>query len=165
MGMIIRLAQKEDLPTINEIYNGAVEERFCTAHLSPVSMEERALWFSSHSTDPYPVYVFDEEKGISGWISLGPYRANRQALAHVAEVSYYVDSECRGRGIGGALLQYAIDAAPVLGINVLVAILLSKNPASIALLEKFGFVRWGSMPGIAKIGTETADHLYMGLKL
>lgn len=163
--MSIRLAQIEDLPRINDIYRQAVEERFCTAHLSPVSMEERALWFSSHSSGRYPVYVFDEGEGLSGWLSLGPYRANRQALAHVAEVSYYVDNECRGRGIGSTLLQHAIDAAPAFGITVLVAILLSKNPASIALLEKFGFVRWGSMPGIAKIGTETADHLYMGLKL
>lgn len=163
--MSIRLAQTEDLSLINDIYNGAVEERFCTAHLSPVSLDERALWFSTHSSDQYPVYVFDEGEGLAGWLSLGPYRENRQALAHVAEVSYYVDSECRRRGIGSTLLQHAIDAAPAFGISVLVAILLSKNPSSIVLLEKFGFTRWGSMPGIAKIGSETADHLYMGLKL
>jgi phosphinothricin acetyltransferase len=163
--MMIRFAQREDLPAINEIYTQAVEERFCTAHLSPMSMEERALWFSEHSPDRYPVYVFIEGEELSAWLSLGPYRTNRQALAHVAEVSYYVDRACRGKGIASTLLQYAIDAAPDFGISVLVAILLSKNSASIALLEKFGFMRWGSMPGLAKIGSETADHLYMGLKL
>ena len=163
--MIIRLARIEDLPAINDIYNRVVEEKFCTAHLSPVSMEEREKWFSSHLPDRYPVFVSVEEKRITGWVSLGPYRADRQALKHVAEVSYYVDQGFRGRGTGSGLLEYAIDTAPAFGISVLVAILLSKNPASIALLEKFGFVCWGSMPGIAKIGTETADHLYMGLKL
>jgi L-amino acid N-acyltransferase len=163
--MMVRIAQKEDLLAINEVYNQAVEERFCTAHLSPVSMEERALWFSTHSSDHHPVFISFEGEQLTGWVSLGPYRANRQALAHVAEVSYYVDREWRGRGIGSLLLQHALNAVLACGLNVLVAILLSENPASIALLRKFGFSLWGSMPGIAKIGTDTADHLYMGLKL
>jgi len=163
--MTIRLARIEDLLAINNIYNRAVEEKFCTAHLSPVSLEEREQWFSFHHPDRYPVFVSLEEKGISGWLSLGPYRADREALAHVAEVSYYVAKEYRGRGIGSDLLGYAIKAAPEFRISVLVAILLSENPASIALLEKLGFSLWGSMPGIAKIGSAEADHLYMGLKL
>ncbi len=163
--MTIRLACKEDLPAINDIYNGAVLQHFCTAHLFPVSMEERELWFSAHPSDRYPVFVSVEDGRVTGWVSLGPYRADRQALAHVAEVSYYVDRESRGRGIGSLLLKHALDTAPVCGLNILMAILLSENPASIALLKKFGFSLWGSMPGIAKIGTETADHLYMGLKL
>jgi len=163
--MDIRLAQKEDLPAINGIYNQAVEERFCTAHLSPVNMEERMLWFSAHPPQRYPVYVSFEGERITGWVALGPYRTNRQALDHVAEVSYYVDSSCRGRGIGNRLLQFAIARAPDYGIRILMAILLSRNPASIGLLEKFGFSLWGTMPGIARIDMENADHLYMGLKI
>lgn len=163
--MSIRLARTGDLPAINDIYNGAVEEKFCTAHLSPVSAEEREQWFSTHSPDRYPVFVSVGDERITGWVSLGPYRRDRQALDHVAEVSYYVDREFRGQGLGSALLQYAIDAAPGFDISILVAILLSRNPASIGLLKKFGFALWGSMPGIAKIGAATADHLYMGLKL
>ena len=50
-------------------------------------------------------------------------------------------------------------------LSVLVAILLNKNPASIALLDKYGFECWGVMPGIARIQDQEADHLYYGLKL
>jgi RimJ/RimL family protein N-acetyltransferase len=50
-------------------------------------------------------------------------------------------------------------------MQILVAILLDQNPASIALLHRFGFSRWGVMPGIALIKGERADHLYYGLKL
>ncbi|MCP4311808.1 MAG: N-acetyltransferase [Bacteroidetes bacterium] len=163
--MLIRLAQGEDLPAINEIYNQAVNERFCTAHLSPVDMDYTSDWFVSHSSDRFPVYVSVDLNKVTGWVSLGPYRSGRQALAHVGEVSYYVDRESRGKGTGSLLLQHALSTAPACGLSILVAILLSENPASIALLEKFGFSLWGSMPGIAKIGTEAADHLYMGLKL
>lgn len=163
--MTIRRATIEDLPAINEIYNQAVMKRFCTAHLSPVDMEYRLAWFSDHLPERYPVYVCQEGKRLTGWFSLGPYRADRQALAHVGEVSYYVDLKKRQKGVGSLLLRHAMHVAPDYGLSVLVAILLDKNPASIALLEKFGFALWGTMPGIAIIGEETADHLYYGRKL
>ncbi|MGW8313983.1 MAG: N-acetyltransferase family protein, partial [Bacteroidales bacterium] len=122
-------------------------------------------WFLEHDPGLYPIYVFEEEGAVRGWVSLGPYRPGRQALAHVAEVSYYVEREYRGRGIGRALLGHAISEAPNLGYSVLVAILLGGNIPSIRLLETYGFERWGSMPGIAHIEGARADHLYYGLKL
>ena len=154
--MKIRLAAQEDLVAINKIYNQAVNQRFCTAHLSPVSMEYREKWFLQHVPDRYPVYVAEVDKQLYGWVSLGTYRSDRQALAHVGEVSYFVDENRRGEGVGSKLLEHAIAVAPRCGLTVLIAILLDKNPASIAL---------GAMPGIAIIGDEMADHLYYGLKL
>ena len=163
--MCIRLASKEDLPSINTIYNQAVRQGFCTAHLVPVDLEYRHAWFSDHPPERYPVYVYQEDNVIMGWVSLGAYRADREALAHVAEVSYFVDQGSRGRGIGSQLLQHALHVTPACGLSILVAILQNKNPVSISLLKKFGFSLWGSMPGIASIGKETADHLYYGLRL
>jgi L-amino acid N-acyltransferase YncA len=163
--MAIRLAQKENLPQINEIYNQAVRQRFCTAHLEPVELKEREKWFFAHVPSKFPVFVFVDNASVLGWVSLGPYREDRQALAHVAEVSYYVDRKVRGKGIGSRLLKHALEVAPDYGFSVLIAILLDKNPASIALLLKHAFKEWGRMPGIARIGSHEADHLYFGLKL
>lgn len=163
--MQIRPARHDDLVAINEIYNQAVVQRFCTAHLLPVGMEYRERWFSGHPSDHYPVFVSEQDGSITGWISLGPYRPGREALDHVGEVSYYVDQECRGKGIASALLQHTLEVASQYGMSILVAILLDRNPASIGILEKFGFSRWGALPGIAKIGEETSDHLFYGLKL
>jgi L-amino acid N-acyltransferase YncA len=163
--MNIRLAHPGDLPAINEIYNQAVGELFCTAHLHQVDMDYRREWFSEHDPLRFPVYVYEERGSVLGWISLGPYRKGRQALDHVGEVSYYVHRLSRGRGIGKQMLEHVIRTAPQLGLTVLVAILLDRNSASISLLEKEGFTRWGAMPGIARIGHDSADHLYYGLKL
>jgi L-amino acid N-acyltransferase YncA len=163
--MKLRLAKRRDLPVINEIYNQAVGERFCTAHMVPVTIEQRELWFREHDPDRFPVHVITERERVIGWVSLSPYRSDRQALAHVAEISYYVERENRGRGLGSKLLTHSIALAPGLGFSVLIAILLSRNPASIGLLEKFGFSLWGNMPGIARIEDQVADHLYYGLKL
>jgi phosphinothricin acetyltransferase len=163
--MKIRKARKEDLPLINEIYNQAVQQGFCTAHLEEVDMQERVRWFSSHHPAHFPVFVAVIEEKVVGWVSLGPYREDRQALAHVAEVSYYVDEEARGLGVGSNLLAHAINASSDYGFTVLIAILLNKNPASIGLLHKHGFEEWGRMPGIARIDEQEADHLYYGIKL
>ena len=163
--MVIRLAVSEDLPSINRIYNQAIRQRFCTAHLHPVSMESREAWFTSQDTDHYPVFVAVSGEEVTGWVSLGAYRSGRQALAHVAEVSYYVDEKKRGKGTGTRLLKHAIMVAPGYKYTILIAILLNRNLSSIALLDKFGFTKWGSMPGIAKIDDQLADHLYYGLKL
>ena len=159
------MARSEDLPAINMIYNQAVLQRFCTAHLSPVTMKYQESWFAKRDPELFPVFVAESGGEVTGWVSFGAYRLGRQALAHVAEVSYYVREEERGKGIGGQLLEYVIRAAPTYNFTVLIAILLSRNSASISLLEKFRFSIWGSMPGIAKIDDQLADHLYYGLKL
>jgi L-amino acid N-acyltransferase YncA len=163
--MKIRKAGHEDLAVINEIYNQAVRQRFCTAHLDEVGMQERVRWFTSHEPAHFPVFVAVDEEKIVGWVSLGPYREDRQALAHVAEVSYYVDEKVRGKGVGSSLLDHAQKVASEYGVSVLIAILLNRNPASIGLLLKFGFEEWGRMPGIARIDEQEADHLYYGLRL
>lgn len=163
--MEIRIAKWEELSEINNIYNQAVHQLFCTAHLEPVGMREREQWFAAHDPAVYPVYVATSNQQVAGWISLGPYRGKRQALAHVVEVSFYVDEKMRGKGVGSKLLGHAISVAPEFGYSVLIAILLNRNPASSALLRKFGFEEWGRMQEIARIRGELADHLYYGLKL
>jgi phosphinothricin acetyltransferase len=163
--MKIRPATGKDLPAINDIYNQAVEDGFSTAHLQALSLEERKSWFRAHDPRIYPVFVVEGEQGIAGWLSLGPYRKGRQALAHVSEVSYYVKRRERGKGYGSMLLAHAIRIAPGIGYSVLIAILLDRNPASIGLLEKYNFCEWGRMPGIARIKGQSADHLYFGLEI
>jgi len=163
--MKIRIAQAGDLLAINDIYNQAVRQRFCTAHLVPLNMEEQEKWLASHDPARFPVFVAEINQQVAGWVSLGAYRKDRQALAHVVEVSYYVDVGERGKGLGSNLLDHAVKVAPSYDFSVLIAILLNKNPASIGLLEKFGFENWGVMPGIALIDGQEADHLYYGLKL
>lgn len=163
--MSVRLAELSDLKAINQIYNQAVEEAFCTAHLEAVPMKERLSWFKDHPEERYPVFVAEREGQVAGWIALGAYRHDRQALAHVAEVSYYVHRHFRRSGVGTELMGHVLAIAPGMGFGVLIAILLGENLKSMAFLEKHGFQRWGTMPGIARIGKVRSDHVYYGLHL
>jgi len=153
-----------DLEAVNEIYNQAVGLKFSTAHTHPLSLDERLEWFGEHD-DRYPVFVWEENGTVAGWISFSPYRKGRQALQSTAEISYYVHTRFHRMGIGSRLLEYAIAKAPGLKFRNLIAILLEPNAASIALLRKFGFELWGDMPAIAEINGGKFNHQYYGLRI
>ncbi len=163
--MLLRTAQENDLPGIVAIYNQAVSEQFCTGDTEPVTVEERRDWFSQHTAEIYPIFIAEEDGLLLGWCSLSPYRPGRAALRTTAEISYYVDSAQRGKGLGSRLVQHALTDAPALGFTHLLAILMDVNIGSIRLLEKFGFVQWGCLPGVARFGSSVCGQLIYGREI
>ena len=162
---LIRLASRDDLPTIVTIYNDAVAQRFATADLRPVTVAERTAWFDNHDPAMFPIHVFEEDGTILGWCSFSSYRSGREAVLGTAEISYYVGRGSRRRGVGTALVQHAVREAPRFGKRVLFGILLEKNLASIRLMEKCGFELWGRLPDVAMIEGQLVSHLYYGLRV
>ena len=162
---MIRIATLDDLPALVEIYNQAVDERFATADLRPVTIEQRRSWFDAHDPATLPIYVFDEDGSVLGWCSLSAYRSGREAVLRTAEISYYVARDARGRGVGSMLVQHAVDDAPHRRKRVLFAILLERNRASIRLMERCGFELWGRLPDVAMIDGELVSHLYYGRRV
>lgn len=159
----VRLATLQDAPAIAHIYNQAID-RQRTADMDHVDAESRLNWLSHHE-DPYSVFVFEDGKRVLGWLSISAYRPGRRALRLAAEVSYYVDYEFHGRGIGTALMEKAIQHGTEDDLSTLFAILLEDNEASIALLQKFGFDRWGRLPLIADFDGRKVGQVYYGRNL
>jgi L-amino acid N-acyltransferase YncA len=162
---MIRTASLDDLPAIIAIYNDAVEQRFATADLQPVTIDQRRAWFDEHDPSTLPIFVYEENGVLCGWCSLSSYRSGREAVRGTAEISYYVGRESQRRGIGSALVQHAVREAPLLGKRVLFAILLERNQASIRLMARCGFELWGKLPDVATIDGELVSHLYYGRKV
>ena len=158
---MITLATFEHLPAINSIYNQAVEDGLRTAHVTPLSLVERKSWFYEHSEDRYPVFVYIQDDRVLGWISISAYRADRQALDEVVEVSYYVHYDHHGKGIGSRLMQYAINFCTKAHYRMMVAILIGNNRPSIGLLRKYDFQEGGRIPNAIHSNKEFQDHLYM----
>jgi len=75
--------------------------------------------------------------------------SSRHVYRGVAEVSVYVGSAARGRGVGTALLQALIREAETAGIWTLQAGIFPENTASVTLHKSFGFREVG---GRKKIG-------------
>lgn len=158
-------AQPEHLPDIDRIYNQAIEDGLRTAHLEPLTHKEREDWLKSHSDESFPVFIWTEHESVLGWLSISPYRSGRGALSEVAEVSYYVDYNHHGKGIATALMEHAIDFCTRSHFRILVAILVSENIESIALLQKFGFEEAGRVRDAIHYRHIFRDHVYMSLKI
>lgn len=165
MEVTARPATKNDLPSIVDIYNQAIALGTATADMLPVTLESRKHWLEQHKADKYPVFVAENTKGVVGWCSLSAYRPGRMALRHTAEISYYIEEGARGKGVGSFLISHAIEQCPELDIKTLFAILLDINTESCRILEKFGFNKWGHLPGVADFNGQECGHFYYGLRV
>ena len=162
---MIRQATINDLERMTIIYNQAIESRTATGETEMFTPEQRKPWFTSHNNKRTPLFVYEDYGAVLGYCTLTEYRPGRQALQRTAEISYYVDYAYHRSGIGNQLVQHIIHTAKELGYLDLLAILLSCNDGSIALLKKFNFQLWGTFPDIAHIDDKTYSHCYYGLKL
>ena len=166
MDVSIRLATDRDVPTITQIYNQAIALKSATADIEPVTeAQSKHAWLAGHSPDKYPVFVAEQRGRLVGYASLSPYRSGRMALRHTAEISYYVHEDFRSMGFGSMLIEHAIAECPRLDLKTLFAILLDINPASVRLLEKFGFRQWGHLPDVAEFDGVECGHLYFGRRV
>ncbi len=163
--MKLSLAKYSDLKGIVEIYNQAIKAGGCTADTEPFSLAEREAWFKQHTPDHFPLFVAKEENELLGYLTLSPYRENRKAVQHTAEISYYIHYKHHRKGVASQLMDYTITLCPSLQIKNLIAILLGCNQASILFLEKNGFRQWGCFPNIVEFGEDKVDHLYYGKHL
>jgi phosphinothricin acetyltransferase len=159
---MIRNALKSDLKQIDAIYNQAIALGFLTAHTQPLKQAERLIWFEKYSPDNYPLFVFEKDNQVVGWLSVSPYRQGRQALNETVEISFYIDTAHKREGIGYKLIQHAIEYMYRINKRVLIAIVIESNTASINLLEKLGFEKWGFLPEVVHFQNKIKGQIYMG---
>jgi L-amino acid N-acyltransferase YncA len=160
----IRDAREADLARIVAIYNEAVPGRRATADTEPVSVASRRPWFEEHSAERRPLWVAERDRAIVGWLSFQSFYG-RPAYAATAEVSVYVSGEAQRDGVGRQLLARAIERAPGLGLETLVAFIFGHNEPSLRLFEAHGFARWGHLPRVARLDGREADLLILGRRL
>jgi len=161
----IRDAKKEDIDPINDIYNQVIYEKFKVAYLTPWTREMRVEWFNAHNHKEYPIYVAEIDHVVIGFVFIHPYRQGRKALKQTAEISFFIDKNYRGTGVGKKLIAYMESKCLTIGIKTLIAIIIDNNEASINFIEKCGYEKWGHLPKIAIFDTIEVGHLYFGKRI
>lgn len=86
--------------------------------------------------------VTETEGEVLGWAALSPV-SRRQVYRGVAEVSVYVGSAARGRGVGSDLLGALIACSETSGFWTLQTSIFPENESSVALHAKHGFRQIG----------------------
>jgi len=130
-----RLATRDDLARIVEIYNATIPSRRVTADTEPVSVESRVAWFEDHNPGSRPLWVVELEGRIAAWLSFSSFYG-RPAYDKTAELSIYVDEAFRKLGLGSYLLTQAISHAPSLKLDTLLGFIFGHNQESLRLFEK-----------------------------
>jgi len=149
----INIAQESDLVRIVEIYNQAIKAKD-NAIIDVIRVKNYKEDFRTRDLVEYPIYTFKTAGKLVGWISLSPYRANRVAYRSLKEVSFYIDYQYLGKGIGSKMLAFVLSNRNMLNYNSLIAILISSNKKSISLLKKFDFKEWGYFPNVLEMRPE-----------
>src|ERR1700692_1327152 len=159
--MEVRDATLDDLPAIVSIYNATISSRLATADTEPVSVESRRGWFEQHSPDKRPLWVALEAGQVIGWLSYSSFYG-RPAYNATCELSGYVAPQRSRHGLGSELLERSIIHAPSIGIYTLLGFIFAHNHASLRLVEKHGFARWGYLPRVAVLDGIERDVIIVG---
>jgi phosphinothricin acetyltransferase len=128
-----------DWEAVRQIYQEGITEGNATFESSPPVWEE---WDAAHLPSCRLV-VRDKDKTILGWAALSPV-SKRPVYAGVAEVSVYVTSDARRKGVGTMLLEALIAQSEAAGIWTLQASVFPENKASFWLFRENGFRTVGS---------------------
>lgn len=154
--VLLKNAEKEDLPLFTKVYNQAIQMRNVTADIEEVTESEMASIFTQHDTSR-PLYtILDDQEQAIGYASLN-YFYGRPAYDETAELSIYLDVETRGKGYGTKVMQLLEQEAVALDIHYLTGYVFAQNIPCNRLFEKQGYSLWGKLPQIAHIDEKRLD--------
>jgi phosphinothricin acetyltransferase len=167
---IHRLARREDLPVIVDIYNSTIASREVTADTEPVSVASRETWFAEHTPERRPLWVIhsaqdkSDKPRVIGWLSYSNFYG-RPAYSGTAELSIYIDQAWRGKGIGRYCLEQAIAFAPQVKVHTLLGFIFGHNAPSLALFGKYDFETWAHFPRVANLDGVERDLIILGKRV
>ena len=149
--MEIRVARREDLQQLLDIYNYEVVHGVATLDLQPKSLEEWGQWFDAHNIKNHPLLVAEQAGRVAGYASLSPYRS-KEAYRSTVELSIYIGPGFRRQGVATALMEAILrEARQDPETHTVVSVITDGNEASRKLHEKFGFTYCGA---IREVGME-----------
>jgi phosphinothricin acetyltransferase len=146
--MLVRDANRADLPAIVGIYNHAIETTVATFDLAPFSVEERVPWFEQFGGE-HPLLVCERAGEVLGFAYYLPYRA-KAAYDGTKETTIYVHHAARRIGVADRLYTELFARARRARVHALLAVLGGDNPESRALHEKHGFVYIGRLREVGR---------------
>lgn len=134
----VRDAREDDLPAILDIYNDVIINTTAVYSEQPHTLQMRKDWYNDRINNKFPVFVADVDGVVAGFSSFGHFRV-WPCYRYTVEVSVYVDTSYRGRGISKLLLQELIDRAKEMNMHAVIAGISADNQTSINLHSSFGF--------------------------
>lgn len=143
---VVRDAVDRDLPDVREIYNHYVANSTVTFDESPWTLAALRTKYARVRELGYPFLVAESPNGVLlGFAYVYPWK-EKAAYRFTVENSIYLGPASTGKGLGTALMKELLDRAKAAGVKEIIAVIADRGAeGSIALHERFGFEKTGSM--------------------
>lgn len=140
--MEIRKFESSDVPALMNIWNEVVEAGQAFPQEEYLTEENAGQFFASQSFTGAAV----ENGEVVGLYILHPNNVGR--CGHIANASYAVRSDMRGKHVGAQLVTHCLHKCRELGFRIMQfnAVVADNKPA-LALYKQLGFVQLGVIPG------------------
>jgi len=142
-GMRLRRAVETDWPAIWPLWHEVVAagDTYCYDPRTDIE-SGRALWFGPV---PEQTWVAEQRGQVLGTYHLSPNQAGPGA--HIANASYMVRSDARGRGLGRRMVEHSLRTAAAAGFRgVQFNAVAATNVHAIRLYHELGFATIGTVP-------------------
>lgn len=150
-----------DLDSYIKLWQALADERkyIATEH---VSSEQKQRWRRSISDLRVLWAVAKIDGELVGTLTLSPYYGDLKKTRHVRNLGMGVAKDSRSKGVGNALMEYAIRWARGRGVEKIVLSVFSTNRKAIKLYEKFGFTHEGTRKKAFLIDGKYVAEVMMG---
>ncbi len=163
--MMIRPALLADAREVAEIYAHHVRHGTATYELDPPDLAEIEARMAKVLDAGWPWLIAQNEAGrVLGYGYVAQFR-DRAAYRHAGEDSIYIRDDCRGQGVGKALLGALLQAAEAAGFRQVYAVIGGAEPASIALHAALGFIHAGMLRGSGRKHGRWLDTTFMQIAI
>ncbi|MEP2278063.1 N-acetyltransferase family protein [Maribacter sp.] len=149
----IRTMLSTDWESVAKIYQEGIATGIATFETNVPTYE---TWNSAHMSTCR--FVAENKDDILGWVALSPV-SNRCVYGGVAEISVYISSNSRGKGLGKLLLEHVIATSEQEGIWTLQSGVFPTNYGSIKVHQATGFRMIGKRERIGKLHGKWVDNL------
>lgn len=154
-------ASLADAAEVAEIYAHHVLHGTASYETVPPDAAEMAARMAKVLRPGWPWLVARDAAGrMLGYAYASQFR-DRAAYRYACEDSIYIRHDCRGQGLGKALLGALLDACEAYGFRQMIAVIGGAEPASIALHAALGFSHAGTMRSIGRKQGRWLDTTYM----
>ena len=155
MDTVISAMTPEDWPAVRSIYLDGMATGQATFETRAPDWD---AWDRGHRPDCRLVARSNDT--AVGWAALSHF-STREVYAGVCEVSIYIASAARRRGVGDALLAALIAESEKKGIWTLQAGIFPENGASLGLHNKHGFRVVGRRERLGRLNGQWKDVILM----
>lgn len=147
-GIIVDCTFERHAPSILEILNEAIANSTALYDYKLRSLENMVTWFQTKKAGGFPVIGIEDNTGTL--LAMGSYGAFRvfPAYKYTVEHSVYVHKDYRGQGLGRVIMERLIATARKNDLHAIVGGIDATNGGSIALHERLGFKRVGTLPQV-----------------